>query len=60
MEKKELMMTPVEARGVKAIIELQKMNGITESPDKALKGWRGMSDHEKQFTLHFFNLDTDS
>lgn len=36
--------------GVQAIIDLQKMNGVVESPDDALKGWDNMSDSQKKST----------
>jgi hypothetical protein len=37
-------------QGIQAIIELQLMAGITESEEKASKGWDAMRDSEKEST----------
>ena len=38
-------------RGIKAIIGLQAMAGITEAEEKARAGWGGMSKSEQETTL---------
>jgi hypothetical protein len=43
-----------EALGCYAIIALQLMVGITETPEQAAYGWTGMSDNEQAFTMDFF------
>ncbi|MFA5202813.1 MAG: hypothetical protein WC708_00155 [Lentisphaeria bacterium] len=40
-----------EQEGVKAIQFLQKMVGITETDEDAIKGWRGMAEWEKASTM---------
>jgi hypothetical protein len=45
-----------EKDGVKAIIFLQKFANINESVEKAIKGWNGMSDSEKETTMRMYNL----
>ena len=42
--------TDEERAGVKMIIYLQSIIGITETPEKALAGWRGMSAQSKETT----------
>ena len=39
-----------EEQGIKAIIELQKAGGVTESEEDAKKGWNAMSDSDKRST----------
>jgi hypothetical protein len=39
-----------EGQGIKAIIALQKMAGITESEDRAKRSWRNFKDWEKKQT----------
>lgn len=39
-----------EEQGIKAIIALQTMVGITETEDQAKKGWNIMSDFDKKQT----------
>lgn len=43
-----------EVDGVKAIIALQKVAGITETEEQARNGWRGMSANEKKQTMAAF------
>lgn len=40
-------------KGIKAIKYLQGMAQIDETDEKALAGWRGMTEHEQDFTLEF-------
>jgi len=40
-----------DEKGIKAIIALQALVGITETEEKARKGWRAMKDWEKERTL---------
>jgi hypothetical protein len=47
----EHTLTPEEQEGVKAIQFLQKMVGITETDEDAIKGWRGMAEWEKTSTM---------
>jgi hypothetical protein len=44
-------MTKEETEGVKAIVWLQSLAGITEPEEKALKGWQDMSEQERDQTL---------
>jgi hypothetical protein len=44
----------IEEKGVAAIIYLQKMAGIDEPREQALKGWRAMSKHDQDFTVKFY------
>jgi hypothetical protein len=48
-----------EEAGIKAIIMLQAMAGINESREDALKGWRKMSDSEKENTMAAFDIFKD-
>jgi len=52
----EVELTEEEQRGVAAIIYLQAMAGIDEPPAKALAGWRGFRDGERQSTMNAFAL----
>lgn len=45
-----------EQQGVKMIIALQKMAGIDEPEERALKNWRAFSESEKQATRNIYNL----
>jgi hypothetical protein len=40
-----------EEKGIQAIIDLQKIAGITETPEKAKIGWNAMNDYDKETTL---------
>lgn len=48
--KTKTKITKEEEKGIKMIQHLQKMGGINETRARALKGWRGMSDWDKQST----------
>jgi hypothetical protein len=39
-----------EDQGIQAIIALQKMNGITETAEKARRNWNNFADWEKKST----------
>lgn len=56
-EEKEVIeeLTEEEKAGVKAIIYLQQMGGITETREEAIAGWRAMSNIEKQTTMRVYN-----
>lgn len=43
-----------ETDGIKAIIYLQSMAGITETPEQAKKGWESMRAHERDRTLRLY------
>ena len=45
-----------EKAGVKAIIFLQKMNGITETEEQALVGWLKMSESERENTMAAYSF----
>jgi hypothetical protein len=45
-----------EAEGIKAIIALQAMAGITETEDQARAGWASMSEHERTTTMEVHQL----
>ena len=45
-----------EAEGINAIIKLQAMAGITESKEKAKRGWDTMADWEKEATENAYNI----
>lgn len=45
-----------EKQGIEAIIKLQAMAGITETPEQAKKGWNSMSATEKEQTENAYNL----
>jgi hypothetical protein len=49
-------LTIEEENGIKAIQYLQGVVSIDESRDKALRGWRGMSEHEKVTTMHAYRI----
>lgn len=52
-------MTEDEKQGIKMIQALQLMAGIAESDEEALKGWRKMSQEDREQTeaaYKFFNL----
>lgn len=42
--------------GVIAITFLQSIAGIKETPESALKEWRGLTPREKGSTMHAFHL----
>ena len=44
-----------EEQGIKAIISLQALAGITETEERARNGWNSMSDHEKEQTEIAYN-----
>ncbi len=44
-----------EKQGIEAIIKLQAMAGITETPKQAKKGWNKMSTGEKEQTELAYN-----
>jgi hypothetical protein len=48
--------TKEERKGIKMIQFMQKMAGIKEPPGRALKGWRAMSDWDKQNTAAAYKL----
>lgn len=41
-----------EAKGIAAIIFLQSSVGIVEPEEKARRGWRGMTEREREITLN--------
>jgi hypothetical protein len=41
-------------KGIQAIKYLQGMAAIDETDEQALRGWRGMTEHEQDFTLEFY------
>jgi hypothetical protein len=45
--------------GVKAIIFLQSMVGITETEEDAEKGWEGMTESEQETTLKTYEMFKD-
>lgn len=45
-----------EQEGIKAIIALQAMAGITESEEDAKKGWQSMSKYERDITLSAYRM----
>lgn len=49
-------MTDEEKEGVKAIVFLQSLVGIVEPEDKALRGWRGFSEYDKEATLRMYTF----
>jgi hypothetical protein len=50
-----------EANGIKAIIFLQNLGGITETEEQARAGWNAMSDQEKEFTIEMYvRMDGDA
>lgn len=50
------VITEEEKEGIKMIQFLQGMAEIKESHDKALSGWRSMSESEKTTTKHVYDL----
>lgn len=50
------VITEEEKEGIKMIQFLQGTVNIKESHDKALKGWRSMSESEKETTKHVYNI----
>lgn len=45
------MIVYTEAEGIKAIIALMKLTGCKETEAKAKRGWRGMTNEEKEKTM---------
>ena len=45
-----------ENEGIKAIIFLQSMAGIDESEEDAKKGWRGLSEAEREKTMEVYAM----
>jgi hypothetical protein len=45
-----------EEEGIKAIIALQAVVGITETEEQARKGWNSMANWEKQSTEDAYNM----
>ena len=50
------VITEEEKEGIKMIQLLQGTVNIKESYDKALRGWRNMSESEKTTTKHVYNI----
>lgn len=48
--------TNEEKQGMKAIIYLQTRVGKKEPEEKALAGWRAMTNRERAFTLEFYAM----
>lgn len=46
--------TTEEQEGIKMIIFLLAMDGIEETEENALVGWRNMKDHQKENTRRAF------
>jgi len=49
------MITEDEKYGIEAIQYLQKMAGVNEPHDRALKNWRIMTEREKEITREYYN-----
>lgn len=45
-----------DQEGIKAIIALQAMAGISESEEDAKKGWQSMSKYEQEITLAAYRI----
>lgn len=49
-------MTPEEQKGVRALIYLQEMLGLTETEEQAIVGWRRMTQKEKDRTISAYRV----
>lgn len=49
-------LTPEQEKGVAAVIYLQKIGGVTEPPERALREWNKMGAGDKEYTLRLHKL----
>jgi len=49
-------LTEEEKKGVRAIVYLQSLAGITETEEQAIIGWRLMTPGEQEQTLYVFKI----